>query len=151
MNPFLLLGLWVGDSPAMGELEGTDRPAVSIRPNDFYFVADPIRRQVDSSAVPAGFNPLFDHLFAVYFEFDLVVGSVGDGFFLIVGILTTVLMTIVWHVDWPLSQTSLIVPFVCHIDFDSLPSGTTNWSIQNKAPSAFSMTCLLNPDFSRQQ
>jgi hypothetical protein len=105
----------------LANLRGPDRPADLIRPDDFNFVADPIWRQVDSSAVAAGFNPLFDHLLAVYFEFDLVAGSIGDGFLFIVGIWMTVLITVAWHFDWPLSQNSLIFPLGCHTDFDDLP------------------------------
>ena len=67
-------------------------------------MADPIWRQIYPAAVAAGFNPLFDHLFTVDFEFDFVVGRIGGEYFFICGALIAVLIFIVWHLDLPLSD-----------------------------------------------
>ena len=75
-----------------------------IRANNFNLMADPIWRQINSAAVSTRFNPLFDHLFTVYFEFDFVVGHIGGGFLIICGALIAVLNFIVWHLDLPLSN-----------------------------------------------
>ena len=56
-----------------------------IRPDDFNFVPDPIWRQVYSTAVATGFDPLFDHLRA----------------------LIAVLIFILWHVILPLPGTKI--------------------------------------------
>ena len=59
--------------------------------NDLNLMAHPIRRQVYPSAVATGLDPLFDHLFAIDLEFDLVaagvfiISSVGDGLNVIFG------------------------------------------------------------------
>ena len=58
--------------------------------NDLNFMAHPIRRQVYPSTVATGLDPLFDHLFAVDLEFDLIAAGVfiisifGDGLDVIV-------------------------------------------------------------------
>jgi hypothetical protein len=78
-----------------------------IRPDDFNFVPDPIWRQVYSTAVATGFDPLFDHLFTVYFEFNLIIERVADGFFLSVRALIAVLIFILWHVILPLPGTKI--------------------------------------------
>ncbi len=83
------------------------RLTLLIRPDDFNFVPDPIWRQVYSTAVATGFDPLFDHLFTVYFEFNLIIESVADGFFLSVRALIAVLIFILWHVILPLPVTKL--------------------------------------------
>ncbi len=59
----------------MGGLIGSD---------DFYFVAYPIRRQINPTAVAAGLDPLFDHFLAVYFKFYLAIRHFGSSFFPIV-------------------------------------------------------------------
>jgi hypothetical protein len=84
------------------DLPGPIRLTLLIRPDDFYFVSDPIWRQIYSTAVATGFDPLFDHLFTVYFEFNPVIESIDDGFFLAVQALIAVLIFIVWHLDLPL-------------------------------------------------
>jgi hypothetical protein len=66
-------------------------------------MADPIWREIYSAAVTTGFNPLFDHLFTVYFEFDFVVGRIGGEFFYTCGNLIAVLIFIIWHLCLPLS------------------------------------------------
>ena len=42
-----------------------------------YPAADPVRRQVNPAAVAAGFDPLFDHLFAEDLKFNLVAAIFG--------------------------------------------------------------------------
>ena len=78
-----------------------------IRTDNFYLMADPIWRQIDSAAVSTGFYPLFDHLFTVYFEFDFVVGHIGGEFFITCGALIAVLIFIVWHLDLPLPNIKI--------------------------------------------
>jgi hypothetical protein len=46
-----------------------------IGSDDFYLVANPIRRQINPAAVATGFDPLFDHLLTVYFKFHLSSSS----------------------------------------------------------------------------
>jgi hypothetical protein len=70
-------------------------------------MADPIWREIYSAAVSTRFYPLFDHLFTIYFEFDLVVGHLGGEFFLIYGNLIAVLIFIIWHLDLPLSDIKM--------------------------------------------
>jgi hypothetical protein len=70
-------------------------------------MADPIWREINSAAVSTGFNPLFDHLFTVYFEFDFAVGHIGGDFFFICGNLIAVLIFIIWHLDLPLSDIKI--------------------------------------------
>ena len=50
------------------------RLTLLIRPDDFNFVPDPIWRQVYSTAVATGFDPLFDHLFTVDLKLYLIAG-----------------------------------------------------------------------------
>jgi hypothetical protein len=49
-------------------------------------VTDPVRRQIDSAAVSAQLYALFNHLFAVDLEFDLIVGGTSRGFFFLFGL-----------------------------------------------------------------
>ena len=77
-------------------------------------MADPIGRKIYSAAVSTGFYPLLDHLFTVYFEFDLVVGHIGGGFFFICGNLIAVLIFIVWHLDLPLSDIKMDAAAIPH-------------------------------------
>jgi len=79
----------------------------SIRSDDFYLVSDPIGRKVYSAAVSTGFYPLFEHFFAVNFEFDFAVGNIGGEFFLISGILNAVLIFIIWHLGLPLCEIKI--------------------------------------------
>ena len=72
-----------------------------IRADDLYLVPDPIRRKINPAAVSARLDPLFKHFFTVYLEFDLSVGSVRDGFFVIFGILIASVTFFVWHGVWP--------------------------------------------------
>jgi len=83
------------------------RFALLIRADNFYLMADPIWREIYSAAVSTGFNPLFDHLFTVYFEFDFVVGRIGGEFFYTCGNLIAVLIFIIWHLDLPLSDIKM--------------------------------------------
>ena len=81
---------------------GYRHPSGLIGADDLYLVPDPIGGQIYSAAVAARFYPLFDHFFTVYFEFDLVAGSIGGEFLLISEILITVLIFNVWHLGLPL-------------------------------------------------
>jgi hypothetical protein len=83
------------------------RLAHLIRADNFYLMADPIWREIYSAAVSTGFNPLFNHLFTVYFEFDFVVGRIGSDVFYIRGNLIAVLVFIFWHLDLPLSDNKM--------------------------------------------
>jgi hypothetical protein len=78
------------------------RFAPLIRADNFYLMADPIRRKIYSAAVSTGFNPLFDHLFTIYFEFDFAIGRIGGELFFACGNLITVLDFIFWHLNLPL-------------------------------------------------
>ena len=49
----------------------TPHPSPLIDSNDLHMMAHPVRRQVDTTAVTAGFDLFFDHLLAVDFELDL--------------------------------------------------------------------------------
>ena len=93
------------------DLLGLIHLTLLIRPDDFNFVPDPIWRQIYSTAVATGFDPLFDHLFTVYFEFNLAIERVDNGFFLIFQALIAVLIFIVWHVDMLLPFPKFKRPF----------------------------------------
>ena len=78
-----------------------------IRADNFHLMPDPIGWQIYSAAVSTRFYPLFDHFFAVYFEFDFVAGNIGGEFFLNSEILIAVLIFIIWHLDLPLSDIKI--------------------------------------------
>jgi len=83
------------------------RLAVLIRADDLDLVPDPIGGQIYPAAVATRFYPLFEHFFAVYFEFDFTVGNIGGEFFPISGILIAVLIFIVWHLGLPLYEIKI--------------------------------------------
>ena len=83
------------------------RLAVLIRADNLDLVPDPIGGQIYPAAVATRFYPLFDHLFTVYFEFDLAAGNIGDKFFLICEMPIAVLIFIVWHLGLPLSDSKI--------------------------------------------
>ena len=72
-----------------------------IGSDDFYLVANPIRRQIYPAAVATGFDPLFDHLLTVYFKFHLANRCFSSGFFLIIVFLHIYIFCI-RHVKKPL-------------------------------------------------
>ena len=72
-----------------------------IGSDDFHFVADPIGRQINPAAVAAGLDSLFDHLFAVYFEFNPAIRSVSSGTFLVLNRFL-ILILCIGHGEMPL-------------------------------------------------
>ena len=76
--------------------------SISIRllvgPDNFYPMANPIRREVYSAAVSAGFHPLFDHFFSIYFKFYLFVERITCKVFFTSWSRLIILTFLVWHV-----------------------------------------------------
>jgi hypothetical protein len=72
-----------------------------IGSDDFDLMTDPVGRKIHPAAVATGFDPLFDHLFAVYFKLHLAIRCVSSGIFFVLNRFL-ILIFCVGHCEMPL-------------------------------------------------